>query len=146
MSKSRYFKIEELVCPDVYKKFGEQAWMFIDGRLVETLDIVREKILGKPMVVNNWTAGGSFTQRGLRCNLCQLVKDKTKSNRLYLSAHNFGKAIDATVQGISAEEARKLIVKNQILLPYPVRLEEGVSWLHLDMYDSGKGKVSLFRI
>lgn len=146
MKKSNYFKIQELVCPETYKKFGEQAWMFIDERLLETLDIVREKILGKPMVVNNWTAGGGFTQRGLRCNLCQLVRDKTKSGKLYLSAHNFGKAVDATVQGMTAEEARKLIIKNQILLPYPVRLEEGVSWLHLDVYDAGKGKVSLFKV
>ena len=145
MEKSKYFKIQELVCPDVYKKYGEQAWMFIDPELIETLDIIREKILCKPMVINNWSAGGSYTQRGLRCNLCPLAKDKTIAGRLYLSAHNFGKAVDATVQEMSAEEARKLIVKNQILLPYPIRLEEGVSWLHLDVYNADKGKVYLFK-
>lgn len=146
MKKSKYFKIQELVCPDVYRKFGEQAWMFIDERLIDTLDIVREKILCSPMIVNNWNAGGSYTQRGLRCNICQLVKSKTDISRLYLSAHNFGKAVDATVQGMTAEEARHLIIKNQILLPYPIRLEDGVSWLHLDVYDSDKGKVYLFKV
>lgn len=145
MEKSKYFKIQELVCPDVYKKYGEQAWMFIDPELIETLDIIREKVLCQPMVVNNWINGGSYTQRGLRCNLCQLVKDKTMVGKLYLSAHNFGKAIDATVQGMSAEDARKLIIKNQILLPHPIRLEDGVSWLHLDVYDADKGKVYLFK-
>ena len=146
MKKSRYFKIQELVCPEVYRRYGEQAWMFIDPELIETLDMIREKILCKPMIVNNWSAGGSYTQRGLRCNLCQLVKDKTKAGKLYLSAHNFGKAVDATVQGMTAEEARRLIVKNQILLPYPVRLEDGVNWLHLDVYDADKGKVYLFKV
>lgn len=143
---SAYFNIKELVCPDVYNKFGEQAWMFIDHRLIETLDIIREKILCKPMVINNWAAGGSYTQRGLRCNICQLVKSKTDIGRIYLSAHNFGKAIDATVQGMTAQEARDLIIKNQVLLPYPIRLEDNVSWLHLDVYDMNKGKVYLFKV
>ena len=116
MKKSKHFKIQELVCPEVYKKYGERAWMFIDPELIETLDIIREKILNKPMIVNNWASGGGYTQRGLRCNICQLVRDKTKNGKLYLSAHNFGKAIDATVEGMTAEEARRLIIKNQILL------------------------------
>lgn len=64
----------------------------------------------------------------------------------YLSAHNFGKAIDATIEGMTAEEARRLIIKNQILLPCPIRLEDGVSWLHLDVYDADKGKVHLFKV
>ena len=143
---SKYFNIKELVCPDVYNKFGEQSWMFIDNKLIETLDIVREKILCRPMVINNWASGGGYTQRGLRCNICQLVKSKTDIGRIYLSAHNFGKAIDATVQGMTAEEARKLIIKNQVLLPYPIRLEDNVSWLHLDVYDMNKGKVYLFKV
>lgn len=63
-----------------------------------------------------------------------------------MSAHNFGKAIDATVQGMTAEEARNLIIKNQVLLPYPIRLEDNVSWLHLDVYDMNKGKVYLFKV
>lgn len=138
MKKSKYFKIQELVCPDVFKRFGENAWMFIDHRLIETLDIVREKILCKPIIVNNWSVGGSFTQRGLRCNMCQVVKSKSAENNLYLSAHTFGKAIDASIQGMTGEEARKLIIKNQILLPWPIRLEERVSWLHLDVYDAGQ--------
>lgn len=143
---STYFNIKELVCPDIYNKFGEQSWMFIDNKLIETLDIVREKILCRPMVINNWAAGGGYTQRGLRCNICQLVKIKTDIGRIYMSAHNFGKAIDATVQGMTAQEARNLIIKNKILLPYPIRLEDGVSWLHLDVYDMNKGKVYLFKV
>lgn len=142
----RNFEIQELVCPHVYNKFGGDAWMFIDQKLIETLDIVRNKILCSPMIINNWSNGGSYTQRGLRCNICDLVKNKTSSGKVYLSAHNFGKAIDATVEGMTAQEARNLIIKNQILLPYPIRLEDGVSWLHLDVYDMNKDKVYLFKV
>ncbi|MEG1574142.1 MAG: hypothetical protein RR293_07625 [Bacteroidales bacterium] len=139
---SKYFKIEELVCREVYNKFGEQAWMFVDNSLIETLEIIREKILCVPMIVNNWKSGGEFTERGLRCNLCKLVSTKTAP---YMSAHILGKAMDFDAKGMTAEQARKLIKKNQILLPYPIRLEEGVPWVHIDVYDCGGGKITTFK-
>jgi hypothetical protein len=69
MSKIQdYFKIEELVCPHVYDKFGLYAWRFFDPRLLDTLLVIREKI-AKPIYVNNWDMGGDFSQRGFRCNI-----------------------------------------------------------------------------
>lgn len=144
--KSEFFSVKELVCKHVYEKFGESAEKFLDDKLIETLNVIREKILCAPMTVNSWHLGGTFTQRGLRCNLCELVKSKTKSDKIYVSAHVLGKAVDCTVDGMSAEEARKLIIEKQDLLPYPIRLEDGVSWLHIDVYNNGKGeKVYLFK-
>lgn len=138
----KYFNIKELVCPDVYKKFGEGAWMFIDDRLIETIFILRTQILGVPMTINNWHAKGSFSQRGLRCNRCQIVRGKTAP---YLSAHVMGKAIDFDAKGMTAEQVRKTIKSNIDLLPYPIRLEEGVNWVHIDVYDGGS-KLTTFRV
>lgn len=73
---------------------------------------------------------GSSSERGLRCNLCSIVKSKTKP---YLSAHVLGKAGDFTVDGISAFEARGLIKESASLLPCKIRLEGEVSWLHIDV-------------
>ena len=144
--KSPYFSVKELVCKHVYERYGENAAMFLDEKLIETLNVIREQILCAPMTVNNWHAGGNFTQRGLRCNICELVKSKTDARRLYLSAHMLGKAVDCNVEGMTAEEARRLIIAKQELLPYPIRLEDGVSWLHIDVYNNGKGeKVYLFK-
>lgn len=141
----KYFDIEELVCRHVYKKFGESAWSFFDERLLETLLIIREK-LGKAIYVNNWQVGGNLTQRGLRCNVCALVAEKTALEKVYMSTHMQGIGIDFDVKGMSAQEVREWIVKNQILLPYPVRLEDGVTWVHLDLRtDGSKGKVSFFK-
>lgn len=140
-----YFDIGELVCRDVYDKFGEGAWQFFDGRLLETLLVVREK-LGKPVYVNNWQWGGILTQRGLRCNVCPLVREKTKLQKVYVSAHLQGTALDFDVKGMDASEVRQWIGKNQILLPYPVRLESDVPWVHLDLRNDGsKGKVVYFK-
>ena len=86
-----YFKIQELVCPHCYSKFGETSWQFISTELLSTLYVLRTKIFNKPITINTWKAGGQFSQRGLRCNMCQLVKSKSS---IYLSAHCLGKAID----------------------------------------------------
>lgn len=143
--KSEFFSVKELVCKHVYDRYGEAAAMFLDDKLIETINTVREKILCTPMTVNNWATGGSFSQRGLRCNLCDLVREKSERQQLYLSAHCLGKGIDFTPEGMTAEEARRLIIGHSERLPWPIRLEEGVSWVHLDVYEMGTQKVSLFK-
>lgn len=140
-----YFDIRELVCPDVFKQFGELSWQFFDSQFLETLLVVRRDIIKAEMTVNNWAFGGEFDERGLRCNICDIVRRKTIKNELYMSAHCNGNAIDATTKQYSAEQMRQLIIKNQSLLPYKIRLEKDVNWLHLDTYDNmGNEKVYLF--
>ena len=39
---------------------------------------------------------------------------------------------DFTVRGLTAEEARNKIIQNAYLLPYPIRMEKNVTWLHID--------------
>ena len=51
---------------------------------------------------------------------------------VYLSSHVLGQAGDFTVEGMTAKEARTLIRANAHLLPCNIRLEGGVSWLHID--------------
>lgn len=126
----KYFKIYELVDETVYKKYKENSVRFIDNRLLITLDKIRE-ILGVPLVINDWYWGGNNQQRGLRTNICQIVK--SKGNVLYLSSHCFGRAFDAVSAKMTAEEMRRKIVLNAHLLPYPIRMESGVSWLHVDL-------------
>jgi len=143
-----YFIIQELVDSTVYEKYGEIAWKFIDDRLLECLLIVRQE-LGVPISVNNWFYGGNFTQRGLRHNMSPLVSSKDK---LYLSAHIFGKAVDFDVSGMTAVEVRKWIVDNPQKFPYKIRLERNlggkpITWVHLDiMSDESKPKVYQFDV
>lgn len=141
-----YFGIKELVCPDMYKKFGELCWQFFDRDFLETLLVIRRDILKVPMVCNNWANGGNYAQRGFRCNLCQISRDKTVAGKLYASSHCNGAAGDFTVEGMTAEEARQKIINNKDILPVNIRLEDDVSWLHLDIYDQMNGqKVHLFK-
>jgi len=137
----RSFKIQELVCPHVFAKYGEISWMFLSTLYLHTLLVLRTKILKVPLVCNTTT----LTQRGLRCNLCDIVKEKTDDDILYLSAHHLGIGGDLSSPEMTAEEMRRKIEENSDLLPYPVRIEKGVNWLHIDCYDMGSGqKITYF--
>jgi NADH-quinone oxidoreductase subunit F len=72
----KYFRIEELVCPHTFNKFGESSWRFLNTGYLHTLLVLRTEVLGVPMTMNDYVFGGNITQRGLRCNLCELVKKK----------------------------------------------------------------------
>ena len=122
----KYFQIRELVCEHTHSKWGERAWQFLDTNYLACLLIIRRDILQLPMTCNHDGAN----QRGLRCNRCELVRDK---GSVYLSSHVLGKAGDFTVQGITAQEARSRIRNMAHLLPCPIRMEAGVSWLHFDV-------------
>ena len=121
-----YFQIRELVCDHTFSRWGERAWQFLDTNFLACLLIIRRDILQAPMVCNHDEAD----QRGLRCNRCELVKDKSS---VYLSSHVLGKAGDFTVRGLTAQEARSRIRRMAHLLPCPIRLEGGVNWLHFDV-------------
>lgn len=131
-----YFDIVELVCPHTYNKWKERSWQFLDTAFLHNLLILRRDIIKQPMYCNNWDKQGQFSQRGLRCNICQIVKDKKD---VYLSAHVLGKAGDFDVKSMTAEQARGLILDHQDMLPYPFRLEGKVGWLHFDSLDTRNG-------
>ena len=121
-----FFDINELVCDHTYRKWGEQSWQFLDTDYLHALLVIRRDILKKPM----WCNSTQKKQRGLRCNRCQMVRDKTS---VYLSSHVLGKAGDFSITGMTAEEARQAIKKNAALLPCNIRIEKAVSWLHFDV-------------
>ena len=135
-----YFHVKELVCPHCYAKHGERSWQFLDTNLLYCILLIRETILCRPMYVN----GKTYKQRGLRCNMCDIVKSKTD---VYLSAHVLGKAIDFTVSGMNAEEARKRIKQHAASFPCNIRLEADVSWIHFDVVQTygNEDKVYVFK-
>ena len=135
------FEVSELVCDHVFSKHGESSWRFLDPRLLKTLAYIRWR-LNKPIWVN---FRGHSTQRGLRCNLCELTKNRTTAGVLYISAHVLGCAVDFDVEGMLAEEVRQWIENNKRQLPYPVRLEQDVRWVHMDVATVSEEKVTYFK-
>lgn len=136
-----YFTTDELLCPHVRDKYGERAWMFLSIELLHTLLVVRRDILQVPLYAN----GNGYTQRGLRCNQCALNRDRTGRGEVVMSAHSLGKAVDLVSPKMTAQQMRDKIAEKADLLPYNVRIERDVSWLHIDVYDTGNdAKITYF--
>lgn len=137
----RNFDIRELVDPYIYNRWKEKSWIFLQSDLLQVIAELRFSILKVPMIVNTWASGGEFDERGLRSNLCELVKSKTDKGTLYLSSHMMGAAIDFHTDEYSAEEVRNIIRKYwNVYSDLPnIRLERDVSWVHIDVFDDGSG-------
>ena len=166
MYQPKHFTLEEVICPHLYYKHGEWVWQFFDQRLLEMLDWIREELgrpvylnnwdmpkyinseylryirgrvkNGLPIINSNVPASpaGLFDERGVRCNLCNLYVKKTEAGVIYISPHGRWQGADFDVAGMTAEEVRQWLVKNQARLPYSIRLERGVSWVHMDVVNS----------
>lgn len=113
----KHFKISELVCPHVYKSFGDKSWEFLNPLALMFLDYFKEYLqrqnINGSVIVNdyNFSEPGNLTQRGLRCNLCQLVQDKTSDLVPYLSQHVLGNAFDLSVNGLTTDATREHLKK-----------------------------------
>ena len=137
----RYFDINEVVCPHVFEEFGDVAWRFFDPRLLEVMVWLRTTLVRK-IYVNSYDRG--LTQRGLRCNLCRLVRINTDKEVVYMSAHVLGAALDFDVEGMKAWEVRDWIYDRALELPHPIRFEMKVDWVHLDVATEGPDKIVWF--
>lgn len=125
MKKCKYFKLQEIVSDKVYKKLGESAWRLFAPSVIDNLDSFRE-IIGAGVTINNYPFGGPNTQRGLRCNVDQIVKDATEKNSVYLSSHCFGYGFDVSVKNMKGHQVFDYILKNQDKFPFISRMESRI--------------------
>lgn len=139
----KFFKAKELVSTRVYSKFGENSWRLFDTEFLHTLLVIRRDILKVPLICN---AGGN-QQRGFRENVCPMVMAKTNANAMYISAHCIGKGADLSSPKMTAAEMRATIKEKASLLPYKVRIEDEVTWLHIDVMcePTQKQKIYFFK-
>ena len=140
----KYFKIQEFVPEETYKKYGEYSKFKIDSKIFIIADIIRE-YFGKPMTINNWHLGGQFSYRGYR-------PDNYK-NKVAKSSHYFGKAIDFDIKGLDAEYVRQHILNNYKKFPFISRMEhynkktnKPINWVHIDIMPTDTTKIITFDV
>lgn len=147
MQKSKYFKGKELVSPEVYKIYGEEAIKFIAKDILIFLDLLRED-LGVPILVNRPSVG--ITQRGLRTTIDSIVKDKVKNNKLYLSAHVLGRGVDFEVPSMDMKKVYERIINNPRRYSMITRIEDpnvtlAKGYIHVDNMGTGKNGIYIFK-
>ncbi|MGL5209051.1 hypothetical protein [Cetobacterium sp.] len=141
MYKCKYFKIQELVCPHVYKKYGDKAWEFFNKEFLKDLDTIRE-VLEVPIVINNWHINGSYKESGNRCQLCSKVAKKIANKELNMSMHNLYQAFDLKPKGLEIKKAVEMIMDNVHRFKVIKRIENPdytLTWLHIDTKGHHKG-------
>lgn len=135
------FATDEIFCPHVIAKFSENSWDYLSNEFIDNLYYFRFELFKTGMIINQPKRGR--TQRGVRCNCCQITKDYTAKNQSYLTAHMLD-GCDFDVIGLKAWQSRKLIVDNKDKLPHPIRLEKNVTWVHWDKRNYTNKKIIWF--
>ena len=139
MYKCKYFKAHELVPPAIYDKFGERSFMFLDDRLLKLCDALREEF--GSATINNYKWGGDRVASGLR--------SPDSPHYSPTSQHSFGRAVDILFKEFDSEHVRNSIKKHSNFWcddmgVDSITLEDGVSWLHIDIRN-GKAGVNSFK-
>jgi hypothetical protein len=142
----KYFKAYEWLPPAEYAQFGERGlFYFIDVRILITADQIR-KFFGVPFTINNWYWKIGIPEatefRGYRPE--RFYKQNNLNSILSGSQHRFGRAGDGDLKGITATEARDVIMNHQASFPFIRRLEDNVRWLHFDVANTHHNGIHLF--
>jgi hypothetical protein len=130
----KYFTIKEFVPKDAHAQFGENSYILMDDRILQSTEQLRI-LLNKPIICNNWFNGGTLQNRGFR---------KADYKCAEFSQHKFGRAVDLTIVGMEAEEVRQFILKNQDKFPFIRAMEDKVSWVHIDCRYTLQNGIFLF--
>lgn len=133
MYKCKFFKIRELVNPEILKQISEYTlWMLFDDRLLRCADLIREKY--GACTVNS----GTLVDCGLR--------QMDSKNGAKMSAHKFARALDLHIVALdkkyagNKEEKTKAYdaVREELLKDKRfdcLNFEMGITWLHIDTYN-----------
>ena len=129
MYMTEYFRIEELVPPEIHaawKQAPQRLFMLFDLDALRTLDNLRRRY--GPIIVNNWHKDGNFRHSGWRPWDCK--------EGAALSQHKLGRAFDCKFTQASAEEVRQDLARMPFSPAFSAirRIEafEGMTWFHFD--------------
>lgn len=138
MFKPKYFKTQEFVSPGVYEARGEKAIQLMDIRILRLADALREEF--GPATINNWAWKGE----GDDSRKWSGLRDPSSPWFSPYSQHTFGRAVDMVFKNHSAEDIRNKIKTHPIFWlnaggTESITLEDGVSWLHIDVRNNVEG-------
>lgn len=131
MKLSKNFDLREFVSLGIHQRWGDKAIWFIDPKLIEIAEFIRERF-GWPVTINNWHLDGPYQYSGFRSPSCTIGAK--------LSQHRFGRAIDIKLMGRSNSGAD--ILREDILNHKDLYMKRGLTtiesgefaptWCHID--------------
>lgn len=132
--RCKYFKIEELVHPDLLKEIPENIlWTIFDSKLLKVADTIREEY-------------GTITINTSIIHNAGLRPMNSDVGAKY-SAHKFGRALDLHIvyidknildnkaRIIEYNKIREYLINKDFIIDNNINFEDNVSWLHIDTYN-----------
>lgn len=137
MKISTHFSIYEFVPKEIYAKFGDKSLQFIDQRVIDIAEVVRQRF-EKPVTINNWNMGGNFNNRGFRSPDCAIGA--------FYSQHKAGRGIDINVQDIEVVDVYNDVIKNfdlykKVGLTTIEDISKTPGWTHLDCRKTNQDEI-----
>lgn len=129
MFKCDHYGIKELVGPDLYMMLPEEVlWRMFPEEVLWGADWIKEEYSpNNPVVINDWSWGGAFTESGIRIPGDEYYSRTSMHTKAWALDFKFDKSI------ITPEEIREDMRKRNDL-PHWTRVEAGTeNWLHMDV-------------
>lgn len=140
--KSKRFAIHELVDKDTFALLGDGAWGLVSWKIIETIDKLKEVFPLGSMTINNYFWGGSREWSGLRTPDSPYYSAKSMHS---MQEDGVFKAVDIVFSKYTAQNVREFILSNQDMFPLIRRMEDGVSWVHIDVKTTNKTEIVMFK-
>lgn len=140
---SNNFYIDELIHPDIYKRFGRGSLKFINPKLLEVLASIRD-LVDEPVTINNWASGGRFINSGLRD-----IKHPY-NGKLGYSRHYYGMCLDLKFKTKSIKEVFNLVMENHKVLKLDgltviEDIKHTPTWLHISVEYTGLDNIKIIK-
>ena len=100
---------KQVVPPSMYDRWGVQALDKMDQRILEFIDDFRHHV-GVPLMCNDWSWGGNFSQSGVRDVKFYGSYEKMEKSR---SDHICGKACDVRSSKMTGHELRLKFIERE---------------------------------
>lgn len=136
MYKPEHFRIHELAPKAMYESMINNShvlWGLFDQDLLMAIDWLRDMF--GPATINNYYWGGAYEWSGLRTVDCPVYSVG--------SQHSKGRGVDMKFTDISSEDIRKKLISMKYV-PWITRIENDVSWLHIDTKETHSRSLYMF--
>ena len=132
--------LQELMHQQVYQSWGDRSIMFLDPKIVNILQAIRNRFK-VPIIMNDWHNGGRLMNRGFRPHYSSVGAK--------LSQHRFGRAADCHFgDGLTVQEVYADIMANETWymnqgLTTVEDIRHTTTWLHLDCRWTNEDKIRI---
>ena len=152
----QYFDPEELVSKRVYDSFKNKDEIYdrFNIKLKAVVVYLREECFKVPFYCNNWK---HYEEQLKTKTVAQLEKELGVDIMEYRgyrepeytlgakkSQHREWNALDLDIKGFTAEQARLIVLRFMKNLPFPIRIERGVNWFHIDTANTTYHRICMF--